>query len=132
MRLGVQILGETDRLHWCFYQTENGRKKPQEDLLKFALTYPRLTAKLYLVLERIEAGTTRSGDVKPISSGILEARASHSGVHIRLFYFTKAPHLVAVKFVVKKRNATDPDDIKYVRRIHNGWVSTDCSGEQRL
>lgn len=119
--------------HWCFFLTDAGKKRALAELQELLKVNRRAVAKLHEVLRRIDAGAAKPGDIRSLGHpGLLEARAQHDGVWLRLYYFTEQPHRVAVKVVQKKRNKADPDDIAATRRAQVGWTPEDCSGAFRF
>ncbi len=117
-------------IHWCWFATPAGNLTAKTELLDLKKKHPRAVANIIVAMNRVDSGDSRSIDAKPLRDGILEIRARDGAVQIRVLYFLRNPHRVAVTAFVKKTGKVDPTKIDSAAKARNIWLPSDCIGVQ--
>ena len=117
-------------LHFCWFASAAGNFPAEKEL--FAVTQIQAKARMFTTIRRHILGESRKNAVKYLGDGILEFLTQDSGIWLRVLFFTDHPHVVGVKTVVKKRNKSDPDDLKYAKKCRDSWTPTSCCGPARF
>jgi len=106
--------------HWWSAQ-EGGRSRAKEEMDDLP---PAERAALALVIKRVIDGTTRGQDVKPLASGVLEARAQLNGVWLRCAYARWGHDFVGLTVFKKKQNRTEPKDLDRATQRWKDWQAS--------
>lgn len=104
---------------WFWWAREpDGRSRALEEML--ALKRDEQAA-LAAVIQRIQQGETRSGDVKRLAKDILEARVRLNGVFVRVAYSRWGPHYVGLTVFKKQKNQTESQDLRRAEDRLRDW-----------